>query len=270
MSNQDNGRNHADRGDVHDILSQYRKFSHNEREKGKLFEQMIAKFLLTDPRYANRLERVWMWNEWPERWQEADIGIDLVALERDTGNYWAVQCKFYDTEATLNKQSIDSFLATSSKKFNADGIEKTFSYRLIVSTTSNWGHNAEDVINNQSIPVGTLYLNELSESPIDWSTFCIDKPQEMRYRAKKVPREHQNEAIESVLNGFVDHDRGKLIMACGTGKTLTALRLAEKQTPRNGRFFLTLLFIQCHKRTLFSHFGVGSPKSRKGGSATPW
>jgi predicted helicase len=250
MSSQDNSQNHADRSGVHDILSQYRKFSHDELEKGKLFEKMIAKFLLTDPRYTNQLEQVWMWNEWPERWQEADIGIDLVALERDTGNYWAVQCKFYDSEATLNKQSIDSFLATSSKKFKVDGVEKTFSYRLIVSTTSKWGRNAEDVINDQSIPVGTLYLNELSESPIDWDAFRIDKPQEMRCLPKKVPREHQNEAIESVLSGFVDHDRGKLIMACGTGKTLTALRLAEKQTPSNGRVLFLAPSIYLVSQTL--------------------
>ena len=51
---------------------------------------------------------------------------------------------------------------------------------------------------------------------------------------QKRPREDQLEAIDAVLDGFKQHDRGKLIMACGTGKTYTALRIAEEQVPPGG------------------------------------
>ncbi len=220
---------------IHTILDQYRRLSRDQLEQGKLFEKMIAQFLRTDPQYANELEAVWLWNEWPARWKEDNTGIDLVAQEKETGNYWAIQCKFYDPGAPLKKEHVSSFLADSSKTFEVDGKTCTFTYRLIVSTTEKWGRNAEDVILDQSVPVGTLYLNDLADSPIDWGLFSIDQPQHMVLRPKKTLRDHQNEAIKAVMDGFATHDRGKLIMACGTGKTFTALRLAEKQVPPTGR-----------------------------------
>jgi predicted helicase len=235
---------------IHTILQQYRSLSRDELQKGKLFEKMMAQFLRTDPQYANQIDTVWMWNEWPGRWKEDNTGIDLVALEKGTGNYWAIQCKFYDPGSPLKKEHVSSFLADSSKVFQVDGQEHTFSYRLIVSTTEKWGRNAEDVILDQSVPVGTLYLNELADSPIDWSAFSIDTPQHMVLRPKKTLRPHQDEAIAAVAEGFETLDRGKLIMACGTGKTFTALRLAEKQVPSSGRILFLAPSIYLVSQTL--------------------
>ena len=235
---------------IYTILQQFRSLSQDQLQKGKLFERMMAQFLRTDPQYANRLDTVWMWNEWPGRWKEDNTGIDLVALEKDTGNYWAIQCKFYDPGSVLKKEHVSSFLADSGKVFQIDSAERTFSYRLIVSTTEKWGRNAEDVTLDQSVPVGTLYLNELADSPIDWSAFSIDQPQRMVLRQKKTLRDHQNEAIASVIEGFETHDRGKLIMACGTGKTFTALRLAEKHVPPTGRILFLAPSIYLVSQTL--------------------
>jgi predicted helicase len=235
---------------IHTILEQLRSLSQDQLQKGKLFEKMITQFLRTDPQYANRLDAVWMWNEWPGRWKEDNTGIDLVAREKDTGNYWAIQCKFYDPGTPLKKEHVSSFLADSSKVFHVDGQEHTFAYRLIVSTSDKWGRNAEDVIQDQSVPVGTLYLNELADSPVDWSAFRIDAPQRMVLRQKKTLRDHQKEAIEAVLAGFETHDRGKLIMACGTGKTFTALRLAEKLVPPTGRILFLAPSIYLVSQTL--------------------
>jgi len=237
---------------VHDILEQFRNLSKDQLQKGKLFEKMIAQFLLTDPQYANRLDKVWMWNEWPERWQEDNTGIDLVAQEKDTGDYWAIQCKFYKPGTTLKKEHISSFLADSTRVFDVDGQERTFAYRLIVSTSDNWGRNAENVIQDQSVPVGTLYLKDLADSAVDWSAFSIDTPQCMVLRQKKTLRDHQNEAIDAVLVGFETYDRGKLIMACGTGKTFTALRLAENEqlVPPTGRILFLAPSIHLVSQTL--------------------
>jgi predicted helicase len=142
---------------LHTILQQFRSLSKDQLQKGKLFERMIAQFLRTDPQYANKLDTVWMWNEWPGRWKEDNTGIDLVALEKGTGRYWAIQCKFYEPGTPLKKEHVSSFLADSSKMFQVDGQEHTFAYRLIVSTSDKWGRYAEDVIQDQSVPVGTLY-----------------------------------------------------------------------------------------------------------------
>ncbi len=178
---------------THSILEQFRARFRDELEKGKLFERMIAQFLRTDPQYANLLDAVWMWSEWPGRWRADNTGIDPVTRERDTGNFWAIQCKFYDSTTPIKKEHVSSFLADSGKQFEIDGQQKTFAYRLIVSTTEKWGHNAGAVTEQQAVPVGTLYLNELADSPVDWSAFRIDEPQPMVLRSKKKLREHQED-----------------------------------------------------------------------------
>ncbi|MDD2750113.1 MAG: DEAD/DEAH box helicase family protein [Acidithiobacillus sp.] len=234
---------------IYDVLEQYRSLSRDQLHKGKLFERMIAQFLMTDPQYANKLQEVWMWADWPGRWQAENAGIDLIA-ETLEGEYWAIQCKFYDAVTPLKKEHIASFLADAGKKFLVGGQERTFSYCLIVSTTEKWGRNAEQVTQNQNIPVSTLYLNELSDSPVDWSGFRVEEPHNMPLREKKTLREHQNEAIGATITGFEDHDRGKLIMACGTGKTFTALRLMEKQVPSTGRVLFLAPSIYLVSQTL--------------------
>lgn len=105
-------------------------------EKGQRLERLIARYLRTDPQYANQLEKVWFWSEWPDRWGH-DTGIDLVAKEAGTANYWAIQCKFFAPTQYIDKPSIDSFFAASGKRFQtSDGDWHAFSQRLIVSTTS--------------------------------------------------------------------------------------------------------------------------------------
>ena len=58
-------------------------------------------------------------------------------------------------------------------------------------------------------------------------------------RPTKTLRDYQHEALDAVIEGLKQHDRGKLIMACGTGKTFTALRIAEQQVGSGG----TVLFL---------------------------
>ena len=48
----------------------------------------------------------------------------------------------------------------------------------------------------------------------------------------KEPWDYQHAAINDVVKGFETSDRGQLIMACGTGKTLTAWFIAEKLAAR--------------------------------------
>lgn len=219
---------------IHDILSQFREAAQSNRDLGDKFERLIATYLLTDPQYADRLADVWLWSEWPDR-SGADVGIDLVARERGTGDYWAIQCKFYDPAHSIQKADIDSFFTASGKRFPTKDGERGFSHRIIVSTTDKWSKHAEDALADQSIPVSRLWFKDLAESPIDWAQFSLANIKDIRLKPKKEVREHQADAIASVIEGFKEADRGKLIMACGTGKTFTALRLMERITPATGR-----------------------------------
>ena len=209
------------------------------REKGTFFERLIAKYLMTDPEYANRLEKVWLWGEWDECPDKGiDSGIDLIAREKNTGNYWAVQCKFFNQSYNIQRHDIDSFFTASGKKYNINGEFKGFDYRLIISTTDNWSREAEKALENQVIETQRITLENLEESPIDWILFDIGNHEDLRLKPKRMARPHQEEAVDEVINGFENNDRGKLIMACGTGKTLTALRLCEKYASKGRILFL--------------------------------
>ncbi|WP_198116800.1 DEAD/DEAH box helicase [Massilia rhizosphaerae] len=217
-----------------ELLDELTAAARSNHDKGTQFEKLIANYLLTDPQYADRLAEVWLWSEWPDRWA-TDVGIDLVARERSTGEYWAIQCKFYEQAHYLQKADIDSFFTASGKRFSTTDGERSFAHRVIVSTTDRWSKHAEDALANQTISVSRLWFKDLADSPIDWSQFSLSNIKDIRLKKKKDVRPHQSEAIGKVLEGFEALDRGKLIMACGTGKTFTALRLMESLVPAGGK-----------------------------------
>ena len=217
-----------------DLLNELAEAARTNRDKGTQFEKLIANYLVTDPQYADRLSDVWLWDNWPDRW-DSDVGIDLVARERGTGDYWAIQCKFYDPAYSLQKADIDSFFTASGKRFATTDGERHFASRMIVCTTDKWSKHAEDALADQTIPVTRLWFKDLADSPVDWSQFSLANVKDIRLKKKKEARDHQRDAIREVISGFKGADRGKLIMACGTGKTFTALRLAEQATAESGR-----------------------------------
>ncbi|MCB2263151.1 MAG: DEAD/DEAH box helicase family protein, partial [Candidatus Thiosymbion ectosymbiont of Robbea hypermnestra] len=217
-----------------DLLGELTAATRTEHDKGALFERLMERYLKADPQYKNLLADVWLWSEWPDRWGP-DVGIDLVAREHGTGDYWAIQCKFYGPAHSLQKADIDSFFTASGKHFETADGERGFSQRLIVSTTDKWSKHAENALVDQRIPTKRLRFEDLADSPVDWSQFSLANVEDMRLKRKKAPRPHQEEAIANAIEGFKESDRGKLIMACGTGKTLAALRLMEKLTEANGR-----------------------------------
>lgn len=211
---------------ITDILAELRATATDERDKGDKFEQLMVAYLRTDPLYADRYSNVWRWTDWPGRDGKPDTGIDLVAEERDGSGLCAIQCKFYDPTHAVQKADIDSFFTASGKA--------GFSSRMVISTTDHWGKNAEEALENQQIPVTRLRVQDLDSSPVDWSQFIPTKPGQLGLLPKKQLRPHQLVALEKVRAGLAENDRGKLIMACGTGKTFTALRIAEDLVPAGG------------------------------------
>jgi len=234
---------------IHTILEEFREAARSKRDLGDKFERLFVNYLVTEPYYRDRFSDVWMWNEWPGRGRRPDTGIDLVAQERDGGGLCAIQCKFYAPEHRLEKADLDSFFATSGKS--------PFTSRIVVSTTDNWTKHAEDLLDDDRVPCVRIRLLDLDNSAIDWSQFSLSRPDRMRLRPKKQPMEHQNEAIRDVLRGLENSDRGKLIMACGTGKTFTALKIAEsftkglhKNSSHNGRILFLVPSIALMSQSL--------------------
>ena len=218
------------------ILNQFRKESFSQKDKGERFERLMQLYLLTEPYYANLFTKVWLWNEFPFREDLGgnDTGIDLVA-KTTHGAYWAIQCKCYQDNAVINKPAVDSFLTTAGRSFVDDsGQTKKFEHCLWISTTNHWGSNAEEAIRNHTPAVSRISLFHLQNSSVDWDKLLQGMYGEQARKPRKTPFEHQKKAIANSLEYFKFRDRGKLIMACGTGKTYTSLKIAEQQTNGQG------------------------------------
>jgi predicted helicase len=236
---------------IHDILEIFREEAANNRDLGDKFERLIAAYLTKDPFYANHFSNVWLWMEWPGRGNKPDTGIDLVAEERATGDLTAIQCKFFDPAHYLQKDDIDSFFTESGKA--------SFTQRMFFSTTDKWSKHAEEALNNQQIPVNRVRVQDLDDSAIDWSDFKINRLLDLKRKPTKKLRPHQTAALADVQAGLKKADRGKLIMACGTGKTFTALKIAESIVPDGGHVLFLVPSISLISQTL----GEWSAESEK-------
>ncbi|WP_170120512.1 DEAD/DEAH box helicase [Komagataeibacter nataicola] len=224
------------------LLDSYRNLSVTEREKGTYFEELIVCYLRTEPSYADLYDQVWTYKAWATEkgYIAKDTGIDLVAKTRGTGEYHAIQCKFYASSHRISKPDIDSFFTASGKKH--------FARRIIVATTNHWTDNAEASLADQHPPVSKIDLYDLETSLIDWSQYQPKIAPVLR--KQKTPLDHQKTAISRVLAGFTSHNRGRLIMACGTGKTFTSLKIAEKQVGAGGRVLFLVPSLSLLSQTL--------------------
>lgn len=224
------------------ILQSYCKTAVTEREKGTYFEELVLCYLRNEASYRDLYSQVWTYADWAQEQgiDKRDTGIDLVAQTSGTGEYHAIQCKLYAEGYTLKKSDIDSFFTASGKK--------PFTHRLIVSTTNLWSEHAEDALRDQQPPVSKIDLNDLENSQIDWERY---RPQAAPVlKKKKQLREHQRRAHSAVLNGFREADRGKLIMACGTGKTFTSLKIAEALAGKGKRVLFLVPSLALLSQTL--------------------
>lgn len=214
---------------LQNLLAGFRAAAVSEREKGTYFENLILAYLRHEASYKDLYSDVWTFSEWAKANSKVgkDTGIDLVAKTRDTDEIHAIQCKFYAPDYRIQKSDIDSFFTVSG--------QKPFVHRLIFSTTDHWSDNAEAALQDQHIAVSKISLYDLENSQIDWAKFKSNAKGAPALKAKKTPRPHQRAAIDDVLAGLKQADRGKLLMACGTGKTFTSLKVAERQAGEGKR-----------------------------------
>lgn len=200
-----------------DLISQIKTVGLTQRDRGTYFEYIARAYLQNDPTYKNEFKNVWLLTDVPVEYgvPKIDIGVDLVA-ETFTGKLVAVQAKFY--EHAIQKSDIDSFLGELGKNYYESGI--------IITTTDKWGKNAEKALEDRS-DVVRIGLSDLRNSLIDWTQFSFEQPEKVIIRPPKTPKFYQENAIKQAIEYFKSADRGQLIMAPGTGKTFTSLKIVE-------------------------------------------
>jgi predicted helicase len=222
------------------ILEKYRLTASSEKDKGDKFERLIQAFFKSDSLYRDDFVSVDLWKDFKYKQQfgDIDLGIDLVGYTKD-GKYWAIQCKFYADDAKLSSHNVQGLLSEGGKQFKDEaGKLVQFSVNCLVSSAY-MGINAQKKTWNRTIEFIDIHRGKLEKSDVDWEALdrgIYGKDAQLR---KKEPRPHQTEALNNTNIHFQSNDRGKLIMACGTGKTFTALRIAEKETNNKG----TVLFL---------------------------
>jgi predicted helicase len=216
------------------VLQKIREQASDSTELGNAFEKLTKIYLENDAIQTQEYSKIWHYRDWAKEntnYSSTDIGIDLVAKLRGEDGYCAIQCKFYQSDHSISKSDLDSFIsASSTPDFK----------RLVLIDTSTLaiGKNAQSVFDNLRQKYIRIQITELEESQIDWASYLKDET--VQDRKKNKPRDHQLEAIEAIKEGLKEDDRGKMIMACGTGKTFTSLKIAE-ELAGNGKTVLYMV-----------------------------
>ena len=202
-----------------DLIDQINTVSKDvQRERGTLFEKLTLAYLKNEPTYKALYQNVWLLSEVPESYgiPKKDTGVDLVA-EQKNGDLVAIQAKFYTNK--VGKAEINSFVAELGKSYYQRG--------LIVSTMDDWNSNARETIDQNEKGIEIIGLSDLRNSQIDWSQFNFERPENVVVKKPKKLRDYQQTAKENALAHFKENERGQLIMAPGTGKTFTSLKISE-------------------------------------------
>jgi predicted helicase len=223
------------------LLEEFRASSKTEREKGTYFERLAVAFIKADAGMQQQFEDAWLFSDWAKlhNLSASDIGIDAVAKIQGEDSFCAIQCKFFAEGYRIQKSDIDSFLSSSQQKHFSRGI-------IIETTGAPWSPNAEALLDDLNITV--IGLDRLEASPIDWAAWF--QREEVKVAEPKRLRPHQTDALECVRDGFADADRGKLIMACGTGKTFTGLKVAEELVGAGGNVLVLVPSLALMSQTI--------------------
>lgn len=219
-----------------------------QRDRGNMFEDVVKSYLTNEPTYKREFDHVWLLREVPAEYKipKKDLGVDLVARNRNTGELTAVQAKYY--KGKVGKDTINSYMAELNKNYYANG--------LLVATTDEWNKNAAATLEDTTKEVSRIGLSNLRHAAFDWSKFSFGDAGQAIQTSNKQPRDYQKTAIAKTLDYFQDHERGKLIMAPGTGKTFTSLKIAEAMAKKSGQDDFKVLYlvpsIQLLSQTLFA------------------
>lgn len=190
--------------------------------KGDLFELLSYRVLTRHPEYSQLAANVWHHSEIPVAVKTAlglpntDEGIDLL-LETTSSEYWSIQCKFRgDTTRAVTRKELATFAHLSF------GVAKGISFGLVL-------HSADRSIKKSHLlpnvgELGIQFFQRLTEE--EWRQIVS---QDETHIDPRSPQQHQEKAIESILLKLQSNaSRTKIIMPCGTGKSLTAYWLDQR------------------------------------------
>lgn len=241
-------QNVGDHGHSVGLLSLLQQRYETPQSRGKAFERLMQRAFQRHPDVygPRRFKNVWRWMEWPDREMHgygADIGIDLVAEQTESagGGLCAIQTKAH-LESRIDKAAVDSFISASAGS--------AFAARLLVLTAPMTAQARTMV--EQAVPrCEVLHRSDLESWPVNWAE-CLDDPGRLRFepRPRHTPKPFQQEAVTKVLEGFREHDRGRLVLPCGTGKSVVSLWIAEQLAGRGGRVLYLVPSIALMNQTM--------------------
>ena len=230
-----------------EVLARFREEAQgNLAAMGAAFEVLVKSILLNAPVYRGKFRQVWLWGELH---QGHDTGIDLVAVD-EFGKLYGIQAKCYDSRYRVSKEDVDSFLSRLGNTILFEGEKRNFDHGMIFASTDNWTAHAEETLSNWKIPVQLISKSQLDSWEVNWAVlagYATGAP-----TAEKALRDYQMEALNNAATYFATHDRGQLIMACGTGKTLTALRILEQECKGKGLALFLVPSIALLNQTLLA------------------
>ena len=232
------------------ILNTWRKTAekseyNQERRKGAAFEDLAIVFLEHDKTQSSELEPPLTYADWAREQElaESDDGIDLVARVKGEEGWCAIQCKMYGEGKRLSSAEVNKFITASGKP--------PFTRRMLIDTTGQpLTKPMQRQLSGQYIPLTHITLYDLRRSSVDWDRFV--KTGEIGQRGEIYELyPFQQECLENVLEGLQGKGtRGKVLMACGTGKTLTSLRIAEELVGSGGRILYLVPSLSLMSQTI--------------------
>ena len=199
----------------------------SNKQKGDAFELLTKYYLRLHPTHATQLEHIWLLSDVPQNIHKhlnlphSDEGIDLVAETKDR-TYWAIQCKYKEDETrSVTRKELSTFTDLA---FN---ICQNIELGLVCSNADRVSHKLKMHGDRISFCAGDAWSSLDEEffkrihEDIKGNTIPIQKYS---------PRKHQQRAIKNAYRHFVEDgkSRGKLIMPCGTGKSLAGYWIVEK------------------------------------------
>jgi superfamily II DNA or RNA helicase len=198
-----------------------------KKEKGDAFELLTKYYLQLHPTYITQLKNIWLLKEIPAKVSKklnlpsSDEGIDLITKTKQ-GKYWAIQCKYKEDESnSITRKELSTFTDL------AFTICKNIELGLVCTSVNKVSHKLRMHGDRLSYCSGEVWRG-LDEKFFDRLRKFIEgqttplKPLE--------PRAHQQRAIQNAYTYFIEekNSRGKLIMPCGTGKSLAGYWISQK------------------------------------------
>jgi superfamily II DNA or RNA helicase len=197
-------------------------FRERTNPDGRAFERLVQLYLQTQPEYRTKLRDVWLLNEVPADIRKAinlpdrDEGIDLIARDR-RGRFWAIQAKFRSQhDRALSRRSLGTFTALA---FNT-----CRNIRLAVVA-----HTCAKPVSKSHLLRDTVEIGLERWQDANWELIRARIEGKTALPIPRRPQEHQQRALAKAKEHFIRGNaaRGRLIMPCGTGKSLLAFWIAN-------------------------------------------